>query len=72
VYGVGLANMILFPVASRLRERHESFMRRREALADALVALAANELPSVIAQRFAAHESPGIAASETRQRKAAR
>lgn len=52
IYGIGFANLILFPLASRLRERHESRMRRREALVDALVALAAQETPQMIAERF--------------------
>jgi len=52
LYGIGLANLILFPLASRLRERHQSHMRQREALLEALVALAANEVPSAIAMRF--------------------
>ncbi|MEJ7713940.1 MAG: hypothetical protein WKF84_29865 [Pyrinomonadaceae bacterium] len=33
LYGVGVANLLLFPIASRLRERHEVSMKRREALA---------------------------------------
>jgi chemotaxis protein MotA len=57
LYGIGLANLILFPLASRLRERHESQMRQREALTDALMALAANEVPSAIAMRFSAAAS---------------
>jgi chemotaxis protein MotA len=55
IYGVGLANLILFPLASRLKERHISRMRRREALADALIALAENESPSAITGRFDSH-----------------
>ena len=52
LYGVGLANLLLFPLGARLRERHGRHMRRREALADALVALAAHESPAIIAQNF--------------------
>lgn len=52
VYGVGSANLLFFPLASRLRERQELRMRQREALADALVALAANESPAAISRRF--------------------
>lgn len=52
VYGVGTANLLLFPLASRLRERHRSRMKKREALADALVALAAHESPSAVAMRM--------------------
>jgi chemotaxis protein MotA len=48
IYGVGVANLLFFPLASRLRERHRSHMKRREAMAEALVALAANESPSAV------------------------
>lgn len=53
IYGVGLANLLFFPLASRLRERHESLIKQREMLADALVALAAHEPPSAITNPFA-------------------
>ncbi len=52
LYGLGAANLILFPLASRLRERHQARMRQRETLANALVALSANETPSRIAARL--------------------
>jgi chemotaxis protein MotA len=52
IYGVGIANLLFFPLAARLRERHESRMRKREALADALVALAAHESPVAISRHF--------------------
>jgi chemotaxis protein MotA len=55
LYGVGGANLLLFPLASRLRERLESRMKRREALVEALVALAAHESPVTITNRFTAH-----------------
>jgi chemotaxis protein MotA len=53
IYGVGAANLIFFPLASRLRERHRARMKRREVLAEALVALASRETPGVIAARLA-------------------
>lgn len=58
LYGVGIANLLFFPVASRLRERHEFRMKRREALAHSLTALAAHESPSAIVSQFATHASP--------------
>jgi chemotaxis protein MotA len=58
IYGIGFANLVLFPLASRLRERHEAQMRQREALAEALVALAAHESPGAISHRFAARREP--------------
>jgi chemotaxis protein MotA len=57
IYGIGLANLLFFPLASRLRERHESQMRRREALADALVAISAHESPASIKRLFSEHPS---------------
>jgi chemotaxis protein MotA len=54
IYGIGSANLILFPLASRLRERHSNYMRQREAVAEALIALAAQETPSAITRKFAA------------------
>lgn len=57
IYGVGVANLLLFPLAARMRERHETRMRQRGALVEALVALAANDSPGEIAQRFAVNSS---------------
>lgn len=57
IYGIGLANLLFFPLAARLRERHESQMRRREALADALVAISAHESPAYIKRLFSEHPS---------------
>lgn len=57
IYGIGLANLLFFPLGSRLREQHELRMRRREALADALVAISAHESPGNIKRRFENHPS---------------
>lgn len=54
IYGVGVANLILFPLAARMRERHNNFMRQREAIAEALIDLAAHETPSAITRKFVA------------------
>lgn len=54
IYGVGVANLILFPLAARLRERHSNYMHQREAVAEALIGLAAHETPSVITRKFVA------------------
>jgi chemotaxis protein MotA len=54
IYGIGVANLILFPLAARLRERHANYMRQREAVAEALIALAAHETPGMITRKFAA------------------
>ena len=55
IYGVGAANLIFFPLAARLRDRHRERMKRRTALAEALIALAAHESPNFIADRVAGH-----------------
>ena len=52
IYGVGIANLFFFPLAARLRERHQLRIRQREKLAEALVALCANESPMSIERRF--------------------
>jgi chemotaxis protein MotA len=52
IYGIGFANLLFFPLAARLREQHESRMRRRETLADGLVALSAHESPANIKRRI--------------------
>lgn len=71
VYGVGAANLILFPLAARLRERHREQMRRRETLAELLVALAANELPSSLTLRLDALNERASGARPEHARKAA-
>jgi chemotaxis protein MotA len=67
IYGIGLANLLFFPLASRLRERHESQMRRREALADALVAISAHESPAYIKRLFSEHPSLEVAGLTVRE-----
>lgn len=52
IYGIGLANLILFPIAARLRLKHAEIMKRREEIADVLLALAARETPRAIISRF--------------------
>src|SRR2546421_346641 len=55
IYGVGLANLVLFPLAARLRERLDHRIRQRETLAEAIVALAAHETPGAITRHLAPH-----------------
>lgn len=54
IYGVGVANLLLLPLAARLRARHAARMRDREVLADILIRLAAHESPVQMAQTFSA------------------
>ena len=60
LYGLASANLLLFPLAARLRERHCILMKQREALADALVALAAHESPSTIAAHLASKAASNV------------
>jgi chemotaxis protein MotA len=55
IYGVGLANLVLFPLAARLRERLDHRIKQRETLAEALIALAAHETPGAITRHLAPH-----------------
>ncbi|MFT3743021.1 MAG: MotA/TolQ/ExbB proton channel family protein [Pyrinomonadaceae bacterium] len=52
IYGLSLANLIFFPLAARLRERHESRMARREQLSSVILALVGNETPQAIMSQF--------------------
>jgi chemotaxis protein MotA len=51
-YGVGLANILFLPLASRLRDHTETYIKDRELIAKALVKLAAKEPPTSITQSF--------------------
>jgi chemotaxis protein MotA len=52
IYGVGSANLIFLPVASKLRQRAELASRRREMLIDAALAVQEGLNPRLIEQRF--------------------
>jgi chemotaxis protein MotA len=52
IYGIGIANLLFFPLAARLRARHELQMKRREEIATVIVALAARETPREIINQF--------------------
>ena len=52
IYGLSLANLIFFPIAARLRARHEMQMRRREELVSVILGLGAKESPRAIISRF--------------------
>lgn len=48
IYGIGAANLILFPLAARLRQRHEARMKRREEIAAVILALRDETNPRAI------------------------
>lgn len=52
IYGLCLANLIFFPLAARLRARHEVRMQRREDLAHVILSLGAKEPPRAIINQF--------------------
>lgn len=52
IYGIGLANLIFFPLAARLRARHELQIKRREEISTVIIALAAQEHPRAIINQF--------------------
>lgn len=52
IYGIGLANLLFFPLASRLKSRHEAKMKRREEIASVILALQTNENPRTIINQF--------------------
>jgi len=48
IYGLSLANLLFFPLASRLRARHETQMKRREELVTVILSLGSKESPRAI------------------------
>lgn len=54
VYGVGVANLILLPVAGKMRERARAAARRREMLLDGVLAIQEGLNPRLLEQRLAA------------------
>jgi chemotaxis protein MotA len=52
IYGIGIANLLFFPLASRLRERNELEISRREEIASVMVALGEKATPRAIINQF--------------------
>lgn len=52
IYGIGSANLLFFPLAARLRARHEALMKRREEIARVILALGTKEMPRAIINQF--------------------
>ncbi|MFM9904736.1 MAG: motility protein A [Pyrinomonadaceae bacterium] len=52
IYGLSLANLLFFPLAARLRERHDAFMKRREETVSVILSLVSNETPQAIMNQF--------------------
>ena len=72
LYGLGLANLLLLPVAARLKSALSVSLERRDMLADALAAIAEGEplhiieerLAAVAGQTFTRHKKPSQKTSE--------
>ncbi len=52
VYGVGLANLVLLPIAGKLRALGDALVRERELYVDGLAGIALGENPRLIATRL--------------------
>jgi chemotaxis protein MotA len=52
IYGIGIANLFFFPLATRLKSRHELLMQRREEVAAVILALGSKETPRAIINKF--------------------
>lgn len=70
VYGVGTANLILLPIAGRLRERGAQAARRRDMMTHAVCAIALRTNPRLVAQKLRAFSTrmPRIEDIATRSR----
>ncbi len=65
VYGVGIANLVLLPIATKLRERARASARRRELLLEGVLAIQEGLNPRLLAQRLSAF-APETAAAPRR------
>ena len=52
LYGVGAANLILLPIAGRLRERATAAARRRDLICEGLLAISQRANPRLVVQRL--------------------
>jgi chemotaxis protein MotA len=63
VYGVGLANLILLPIAGKMRERARASSRRREMLLDGVLAIQEGLNPRLLEQKLLAFAPDGASQS---------
>lgn len=52
IYGVGLANLVLLPVANKLKAHIDQLVRHREMLVDGLIGIANGDNPRLIESRL--------------------
>jgi chemotaxis protein MotA len=57
VYGVGVANLVLLPIAGRLRERAQMRSRRRALIIEGVEAIQARTNPRIVAHKVRAFSS---------------
>ncbi|MGE0316142.1 MAG: motility protein A [Lautropia sp.] len=57
VYGVGAANLVLLPVAGRIRERAARSARRRALIVEALLAMQQRQHPRMVAHKLRSFSS---------------
>lgn len=55
IYGVGFANLIFLPIASKLRSRIQDEMKQKEMLLNAWVSIANGEHPRIVEERLEAY-----------------
>lgn len=58
-YGVGIANLVLLPIAGRLREQAADAARRRELIARGVCAIHKRTNPRIVAEGLRAHAGSG-------------
>lgn len=59
VYGVGAANLVLLPIAGKMRERARAASRRREMLLDGVLAIQEGLNPRLLEQRLLTYAPEG-------------
>lgn len=71
VYGVGLANLVLLPIASRIRQQASRAARRRELMRRAVIGIREGHNPRVLAHELFALVAPGEETSGGRRARVA-
>jgi chemotaxis protein MotA len=55
IYGVGLANLVLLPIAGKLKSQIQQEMTRREMLLNAWVSIAVGDHPTIVQERMSSY-----------------
>jgi chemotaxis protein MotA len=70
VYGVGLANLVLLPMAGKLRRRHRDAMIGKELVVEGTCALADGENPRLIERKLRVYGGERIAGKKPEEARA--